>query len=513
MLRRKFLVLLLAVCLALTMMSFPALADYSLPASFGAPTDFAVSFYSDRGDSYDGYTVTVEAPKDMRSFIDEVTPENSAFAQAGYKVSEYDVQLDFKTEGGSWHATSDWDTNYTTFKSQIRLEKGVYTTSATFTTGTMDGFASGEIPETTAYFDTHTWQFRVRLMASIQDKDGEYHNVFSFWSSPIDFNNNQPAENPDKLINHAPVLTAAEVKTYDDGRPYLRITSETAPTDVTHLNVISSNCVLIEVWIKTESSDWKDNSTDGNFVEQFDVDAVNSFETGTTDYAGATYQVKVRYKLTYNAYPKAGRDDTIYSPFSNVITHGLPAYSAASTWAKTELDKADANGLIPETLRGADMTKPITREEFAELAVVLYEKTTGLVAEPITANPFKDTINPQVLKAFNLGIVKGMSADIFAPKDLTNREQVATMLSRAIRIMVPKGDFSTTGAPSFSDQKLISDWANDHVLFMAKLGIIKGSNGKFMPKATTAAEIASGYATTTREMAIAMSQRIYDLYK
>lgn len=55
------------------------------------------------------------------------------------------------------------------------------------------------------------------------------------------------------------------------------------------------------------------------------------------------------------------------------------------------------------------------------------------------------------------------------------------MLSRTIRGMAPGGDFSTFGAPTFSDRKDISSWALDHVLFMAKLGIIKGTDGKFMP--------------------------------
>jgi hypothetical protein len=191
----------------------------------------------------------------------------------------------------------------------------------------------------------------------------------------------------------------------------------------------------------------------------------------------------------------------------------MPAYSAVSKWARAELDKADSFGLIPGILEGADMTKPITREEFAELSLALYEKTNGMEVAAASANPFKDTTNSEVLKAFNLGIVQGISANTFAPKEVTNREQVATMLSRTIRIMVPSGDFSTTGAPIFSDQKNISDWAKEHVLYMAKMGIVNGAEGKFMPKAVTTAEKASGYATATREQALAMSVRIYEKYQ
>ncbi len=83
------------------------------------------------------------------------------------------------------------------------------------------------------------------------------------------------------------------------------------------------------------------------------------------------------------------------------------------------------------------------------------------------------------------------------------------MLSRAIRTMVPGADFGTDGAPIFIDEKSISSWALEHVKYMSKLGIIKGVGGKFMPKAITTAEIASGYANTTREQAIAMSLRTF----
>ncbi|HWQ29985.1 MAG TPA: S-layer homology domain-containing protein [Negativicutes bacterium] len=121
------------------------------------------------------------------------------------------------------------------------------------------------------------------------------------------------------------------------------------------------------------------------------------------------------------------------------------------------------------------MTKPITREEFAELAVKLYEKVTGKAAVANSTNPFTDTKNPEILKAYQLGITQGTSATTFTPAELTNREQVATMLSRAIKVMVPGADFSTQGSPTFTDQSQISSWAVEHVKFMSKAGIIKGT--------------------------------------
>ena len=45
----------------------------------------------------------------------------------------------------------------------------------------------------------------------------------------------------------------------------------------------------------------------------------------------------------------------------------------ASDWAKEELKKAEEMNLIPETLLSEDLTKDITRQEFAAVSVKLYE--------------------------------------------------------------------------------------------------------------------------------------------
>ncbi len=191
-----------------------------------------------------------------------------------------------------------------------------------------------------------------------------------------------------------------------------------------------------------------------------------------------------------------------------------PAWSKASQWAAAELEKADDAGLIPGILRGSDMTKPITREEFAELAVELYENSTGKAAIPASPNPFSDTDNPGILKAYQLGVTTGISTEnglVFLPDDLINREQCAAMLYRTLRTIAPEGEYSIAGISDFPDQKHISSWAVEGTKYMSKLGIIKGdNNGNFMPKAVTAAQKASGYGTATREAAILMSVRSYE---
>ena len=195
------------------------------------------------------------------------------------------------------------------------------------------------------------------------------------------------------------------------------------------------------------------------------------------------------------------------SAYSNVATLGLQS----SAWAVPELKQAEELGLLPSILTGKDLTKPITREEFCELAVLLYEKTTGSAATPASPNPFTDTANPQILKAYQLEITKGISATTFEPNTLINREQCAAMLYRAIRAIAPNGDYSVAGVKDFPDQKQISSWAVEATKYMSKIGIIKGdAGGNFMPKATTSAQQAAGYGMATREAAILMTVRAYD---
>lgn len=185
-------------------------------------------------------------------------------------------------------------------------------------------------------------------------------------------------------------------------------------------------------------------------------------------------------------------------------------YKDASNWAKPELQEAYDNGFIPDILMGADMTRPINREEFAELMLVLCEKTTGKPVTPYAPNPFTDTTNPQVLKAYALGITLGTSNTTFSPDMLINREQCATMLYRTIKIMAPDIEHSISGVKDFPDQEHISGWAVEGAKYLSKLEVIKGdNNGNFMPKAVTSSQESAGYGMATREAAILMTVRTW----
>lgn len=212
-----------------------------------------------------------------------------------------------------------------------------------------------------------------------------------------------------------------------------------------------------------------------------------------------------------------GTPDIDFSKFA-----ATEAWSVASEWAKEELQKAFDLGLIPESLIGADMTKPINRAEFAAITVKVYENLSNEKAQPVAVNPFTDCNDPEVLKAFNLEATNGTSPTTFSPNMLLNREQAATMLTRVYKKATMKGwtlandgEFTLdyTKPPVFADDDQISSWAKESVYFMVANDIIKGVGGnKFAPKNTTSAEEAA-YYNATREQALIMATRIVENLK
>lgn len=190
------------------------------------------------------------------------------------------------------------------------------------------------------------------------------------------------------------------------------------------------------------------------------------------------------------------------------------AYTGASDWAAAELKKAEEYSLIPPSLENADVSKPITRSEFASLSVKLYEALGKTELKAAEVNPFSDTADAEVLKAYAAGITTGTSDTTFEPDALLSREQAATMLARTYSKSMDKEVKPSGTAEKFADDGFISDWAKDSVYFMAENAIINGiGEGKFAPRNVTKEQEDALYANSTREQAVAISVRMYEKFK
>ncbi len=201
------------------------------------------------------------------------------------------------------------------------------------------------------------------------------------------------------------------------------------------------------------------------------------------------------------------------------------SFARVSEWAKNEVTEANALGLIPDVLQGEDLSQKISRAEFAAVAVQLYQKLTGAELTTEGAKKFTDiSKNPaenEILQASALDIVVGVSDTLYDPDSNITREQLATMLCRTIKkykfqdwTIETDSEYylDSEGVKKFADDDLISEYAKPSVYYMVKMGIINGiDDAHFAPKNTTTEEEASGYASATREQAIALSLRIYNL--
>ncbi|MCH5210316.1 MAG: S-layer homology domain-containing protein [Oscillospiraceae bacterium] len=167
-------------------------------------------------------------------------------------------------------------------------------------------------------------------------------------------------------------------------------------------------------------------------------------------------------------------------------------------WAKTEILKASAANIVNEKIL-CDYNRDITREEFCELVVNTYEALGGnFLNIPISAH-FSDTNNWDVLEAYAIGVVSGISETEFAPHEKITREQMAVMMNRLIELMNYAAE--PTDLNVFNDFNQISSWATDSLSILAGSGIIKGiSDAQIAP-----------LQNVSREQAIVMIWRLYEL--
>ncbi len=168
--------------------------------------------------------------------------------------------------------------------------------------------------------------------------------------------------------------------------------------------------------------------------------------------------------------------------FGTVVT------GQVSSWASQSVIKGSSYGILPPSFMGKNMTKPSTRLEFAQITVLLYEKIKGVSVKVPKSNPFVDTRDPSVLKAYSLGIVRGQGNGVFNPKGLLTREQAATMLTRTYT-KATGNRLKATGASEFADDYRISTYARPSIYYMTHKKFVQGTgNNRFTPKGKTTSQ-------------------------
>lgn len=173
------------------------------------------------------------------------------------------------------------------------------------------------------------------------------------------------------------------------------------------------------------------------------------------------------------------------------------SFAMPSSWAFDSIEYAIENQLVSHGMLSR-FQEPITRESFAEMVVLLYEGISGEKASNPTIFPFIDTLNSDVIKAYQLGIVSGKGNGRFSPTDMITRQEIAVMLYRTLSVSNVNA-FVPTRPSFFLDDHLISPWARESVYALQQIGIISGvGNNRMNPL---------GHAT--REEVIALSAKMH----
>lgn len=170
----------------------------------------------------------------------------------------------------------------------------------------------------------------------------------------------------------------------------------------------------------------------------------------------------------------------------------LPQAEEMHDWAYAEVTAAIEEELVPVYLQNLYL-QDITRGEFCDLVMqavtqVLDMETGELVkartgkelSQFVQAYPFTDTTDENAIAANALGIITGRGEGIFDPYATISRQEAATMLTRAAKVL--NMDTAQPQSSAFADREALPAWALEAVDYISQIGVMNGTgDNSFSP--------------------------------
>ena len=154
-------------------------------------------------------------------------------------------------------------------------------------------------------------------------------------------------------------------------------------------------------------------------------------------------------------------------------------------WAKEAINALAKEGIVNGVAEGKFAPDDVlTREQFVKILVGALDITAS------GNTPFTDVVASEwyanfVAIAYNSGIVNGTSETEFGVGASLTREQLCTMVYRAIKATGIELEM-VNNAADFVDGAEISDWAKEAVDYLYRAGVVNGVGGNaFDPQGTT----------------------------
>ncbi len=160
---------------------------------------------------------------------------------------------------------------------------------------------------------------------------------------------------------------------------------------------------------------------------------------------------------------------------------------ASYGWAKEAIEGLYYAGIVNGMEDGIyNPAGIVTREQFAKMVVQLFNVTTGHTQTNFVDVKTDAWYAPYITAAMQAGYIQGQSNEYFGIGESIMRQDMATILYRAL------GDQNSKAVLSFTDIDNIAPYAEDAIAELVGLGILNGyEDGTFLPRGTaTRAEAA-----------------------
>ncbi|MDT3428333.1 hypothetical protein J2Z22_003925 [Paenibacillus forsythiae] len=229
----------------------------------------------------------------------------------------------------------------------------------------------------------------------------------------------------------------------------------------------------------------------------FDVSSIDTSKYSEANLENLTVYVLDEKSLTWEAV--GGKYDPVTQTVSTLRGHfsrytvmlGAGAFSDVKKnhWAVKEINYLLAKGIVDQTKEFLPSDK-VTRQQFSAWIARAY----GLDGKNLSL-PFKDvaadnSYYDEIAAAYAAGIINGKSGTAFDPKATITREEMATILARALRAYNGVKTITQPEAvnAAFTDSNKISKWAAAGVALTKSTQLFEGFEDKTFRPAQTASK-------------------------
>ncbi|KRE51284.1 S-layer homology domain-containing protein [Paenibacillus sp. Soil522] len=176
-----------------------------------------------------------------------------------------------------------------------------------------------------------------------------------------------------------------------------------------------------------------------------------------------------------------------FSPYTvienKLIFRGL---DSVRPWAGKAIEAIASKGITEGMAPGIfGPNDRITRAEFAKMVVRAFNLELNDAVEQFDDVKGNEWFAPYAQVAFQTGIINGRAPGKFVPNARITRAEMATMVTRALKVSKGAVDVKDVGSElaKFKDSSGVHPSLRSGVAFAANHGLIVGNKGKFLPNA------------------------------